>query len=371
MKINIASTHRFHLLDLARELEKQGHDVKFYSYVPTSRCQQFGLSSQSCSCLLPLVLPFFILNKLFKKKSSTWCYYRNLLMDWYMSHFMRKCDIYIGLGIIYKKSFIKAQKKGAITIIEWGSKHIDAQQKILKSINSQLNEERLNKIAREGYNAADYIAIPSDHVKKSFVEYNIPLNKLLICPYGVDIKMFSPTILEKDNYDIIMVGGWGLRKGCDLIIELCKQHNYRFLHVGSITDLPFPENIKNMTHIPAVNQKDLLKYYAKAKVFILPSREEGLAMVQVQAIACGLPVVCSKETGGRDLRESLHDKKWIIEMEELTVESLAKCIDQALTLSTTQSGIRNYAHEDINNLTWEAYGKRYNNNLKQIYNGKK
>lgn len=43
MKINIASTHRFHLLDLARELEKQGHDVKFYSYVPQKDVSNLGL----------------------------------------------------------------------------------------------------------------------------------------------------------------------------------------------------------------------------------------------------------------------------------------------------------------------------------------
>lgn len=51
MKINIASTHRFHLLDLARELERQGHDVKFYSYVPTQRCTQFGLNKKAATPL--------------------------------------------------------------------------------------------------------------------------------------------------------------------------------------------------------------------------------------------------------------------------------------------------------------------------------
>lgn len=56
MKINIASTHRFHLLDLARELEKQGHDVKFYSYVPQKRCIQFGLNKKK--------LPFFHMDSL-------------------------------------------------------------------------------------------------------------------------------------------------------------------------------------------------------------------------------------------------------------------------------------------------------------------
>ena len=44
MIINIASFGgRSHLLDLARELEKQGNIVRFYSYVPTKRALKFGL----------------------------------------------------------------------------------------------------------------------------------------------------------------------------------------------------------------------------------------------------------------------------------------------------------------------------------------
>lgn len=57
--VNIASTHRFHLLDLARELAKQGYDVKFYSYVPISRCIKYGLKKENCSSLFWISLPFF------------------------------------------------------------------------------------------------------------------------------------------------------------------------------------------------------------------------------------------------------------------------------------------------------------------------
>lgn len=46
MRINIAASHRFHLLDLARELEYQGHDVCFYSYVPTKRAMMYGLKKK-------------------------------------------------------------------------------------------------------------------------------------------------------------------------------------------------------------------------------------------------------------------------------------------------------------------------------------
>ena len=49
MIINIASFGgRTHMLDTARELEKFGHIVRFYSYVPTKRAMKFGLKKE-CS----------------------------------------------------------------------------------------------------------------------------------------------------------------------------------------------------------------------------------------------------------------------------------------------------------------------------------
>lgn len=364
MKINIASTHRFHLLDLARELEKQGHDVKFYSYVPTSRCIKYGLKKENCKSLLWIALPFLFLAKLFPKNSQI-TYIRNIVLDYYMAYCMRKCDIYICLGSIYKKSIIQANKKfNAITILEWGSKHIIEQLKLFNKLENYPKKFLQREL--EEYQLADYISIATNHVKQSFLKHNISESKLLVNPYGVDLAQFNPTQLSND-YDIIMVGGWRTEKGCDLLIKVCEQYHFKLLHVGSIINLEFPQS-NYMTHIDAVDQKQLIQYYAQAKVFVLPSRADGFGMVLSQALACGLPIVCSKETGGPNLRKLLHDKKWIIEMEELTIECLAQCINQALELSKKQSGERNYAHADIYNLTWEAYGKRYSSNLNHIFN---
>ena len=61
MKIAIATTGRFHVLDLARELSHLGHDVAFYSILPKRRLIQFGLP-MDCHrgwvliCLAPLQL---------------------------------------------------------------------------------------------------------------------------------------------------------------------------------------------------------------------------------------------------------------------------------------------------------------------------
>lgn len=367
MKINIAASHRFHLLDLARELEALGHEVRFYSYVPTKRALQYGLKKESSFSLLFIMLPFLGLVKL-SKKASWSLKLINWALDSYLTFFMKPCDVYIALGTVYKNSLVSAKKKfNAVTILEWGSKHIEEQQRILSLIPKVVQQDKyfINR-SLAGYKLADYIAIASDHVKQSFIERGVSEGKLIQNPYGVDLSMFSPTELSSEkNYDVIMVGGWSYRKGCDLLIEYFKDNELTFLHVGPIVDLSFPDR-DNMKHIDSVDQKKLIDYYKKAKIFVLVSREEGLAMVQSQALVCGLPIVCTKDTGGRDLRNILEDKKWIIELEDFSVSSLKISIQSALALSETQSGLRSYSKNTIDCLNWKAYGKRYSDNLKRI-----
>lgn len=58
MKINIVASHSFQLSDLARELEQQGHDVRFYFYALTARSVKFGLKTECSRSLVLLILTF-------------------------------------------------------------------------------------------------------------------------------------------------------------------------------------------------------------------------------------------------------------------------------------------------------------------------
>lgn len=364
IRVNIAASHRFHLLDLARELDKQGFDVRFYSYVPPKRCLSFGLPHKCCSSIFWIVFPLLVLQKLFGYK-STIVKYRNLIMDHYLSLFMRPCDVYIALGTVYKHSFIAAKKRfGAKTILEWGSMHIDDQQEILANCHGTLNKEYFNKRSRDGYRIVDYIAIPTLHTRNSFVKHGISTEKLLQNLYGVDVSMFYPEKKEHKNYDLIMVGNWSIQKGCDLIIEAVKNLNLKFIHVGAIVDIPFPKE-SNFTHIDPIDQSKLVKYYNMAKIFILPSRQEGLAMVQVQAIACNLPIIGSPHSGAWDLKGMVESPEFILIIKDWTVSSVESAINDAMALQKTKKE-NLYAGNAIVNLTWNAYGKRYKEEISEI-----
>lgn len=358
MKINIASPGRFHVMDLARELDYQGFDVRFYSFVPDRRAQTYGLRKQCNASLFLFMAPWLLLAKYLPCLR----YIVVRVQDWLTGTFMRKCDVLIAMSGNYVYTLKKAKKMGAIVILERGSKHILEQRRILES-NPALKVKKpvpdINvKRELEGYELADYISIASQHVLRSFQERNYPLKKLFVNPYGVDLVDFKSQDVKK-QYDIITVGGWNYRKGSDILAQAVEELGLNLLHVGAIGDLPFPNN-ENFTHIDPVDQKLLVNYYNQGRIFTLASREEGMAMVQMQAIACGLPIVCSMHTGGKDIGDITGMRNWIFEMKDYTVASLKEEIIKALQFSK----VCNPKELKLDNLSWKAYGERYGNFLK-------
>jgi len=132
----------------------------------------------------------------------------------------------------------------------------------------------------------------------------------------------------------------------------------RLIHVGTVSDMVLP-NLPGFEHYDAVPQWRLKDFYAGAHVFVLASREEGLALVQAQALACGLPLVCTDRTGGEDLREFLDDPSLITVVPHDDPEALADALRFALDRARRQSGIRDILGPAREKLSWRAYGERY------------
>jgi glycosyltransferase involved in cell wall biosynthesis len=369
IKVNVLSPGRFHVCDLSRELAKQGFDVKFYSFVPTRRAMKFGLPREcSVSLTLPM-LPFLALERKILPHAQWTHTLCTKAQDVLTAMVMRKCDVCIAMSGSFVYAPKRAKKQGAIFITERGSKHILEQKRILEEeipANRGKCIVPLQNVKRElaCYELADYIAIATEHVERSLLQHDIPRSKIFRNPYGVDVSMFRPLPEVAKTYDVIMVGGWGYRKGCDLIVEALRDSNLKFLHVGSLVDMAFPE-LPNFTHVNSVDQTQLIHYYNQAKVFVLPSREEGLAMVQAQAIACNLPLIGSRDSGAEDLKKMVSNPEYVTIIEDYTPASVLKAIRLALE-QYEHMGDTVYAGDAIKNLTWEAYGERYAAFLRKI-----
>lgn len=376
MKIAILSPGRFHVCDLARELSALGHEVYFYSYVPRARTHKFGLPNASAKPVLVWVaIPLFISRLLKKTPLSNWA--NNFLKDWMdfvVSRFMKPCDVVIAMSGCFNRSVALARKKWrAKILIERGSRHILSQKKILDDlllINPKTKTVSKEDVRRElkDYQLADRIVVPSKHVMQSFVEYGVPEERLFRNPYGVDLSMFGPTQTPLGKPTVLMTGTWSLQKGCDLLINALHDTDYLLIHAGSKGDCSFP-TVNWFKTLGVLDQSTLLNVYAQAHIFVLPSRQEGLALVQAQALTCGLPLVCSDRTGGEDLREMLDDKNMVTVVKSGDVVALKKGIVKAMNYALSRQGLRQISDVSREQMSWKAYGERYNRFLTSLICG--
>lgn len=143
----------------------------------------------------------------------------------------------------------------------------------------------------------------SDIVKQSFLG-NYPIK---VINNGIDLSEFKNASSDfKLKYKVenkkIILGvsfEWGMRKGVDVFINLAKRLNdsYKVILVGTDDkiDRILPDNILSIhrTH----NQKELAEIYSVADVFVNTTREENYPTVNMEALACGTPVLTFK-TGG-------------------------------------------------------------------------
>ncbi len=355
------------MLDLARELNQNGFDVKFYSYVPRKRAKKFGMDPKCVVSFFWVLFPFLALEHY--TKHAKWAVnLRRWALDSLCLLFMRRCDIIISMSGEFNRSNRKVKRLGGYVIIERGSKHILEQKRILESIPSQKGKIVINQsnIDREvsDYNIADYISIAAQHVKDSFIKYGFPEEKLYVNPYGVELSMFKPLPAINKEYDVIMTGTWSFQKGCDLITSAFVNTDVKVLHVGGIGDCEFPI-ASNFVHVDKVDQSDLVYFYNLAKVFVMPSRQDGFGMVYSQAMACNLPIVGSIDSGAPDLKRMINDSSNIVIIKEYTPESVKLAVEEALRRYNSQND-EYYAGNAIGELSWKAYGKRYADFLNHI-----
>jgi len=119
---------------------------------------------------------------------------------------------------------------------------------------------------------------------------------------GIDLEIFTPRPSDfREKYGIpeeqhLILGvslGWNDRKGLDVFATLAKKlsDNYRIVLVGTDakTDAHLPDNIISIHRTQ--NQQELAEIYSVADIFVNPTREENYPTVNMEAIACGTPVL--------------------------------------------------------------------------------
>ena len=360
MKIIVASRGRSHLLDCARELHNKGYNVVFYCMTKPGNMRKYRYFGRKQN-MIYIMFPLYFLARIWHGGIiQRIC---DTLLDFCVALIMPHCDVFIAQSPNYFHSMRKAKKRGAILILDRGSSHVRKFNALNLLYGTKLLNENYQQRDERMYQEADYIAVASTFVKNGFVEFGLHSERIFVNPYGVSLDYFHSTYCSNE-YDAILVGQWSKRKGHELVVNAFKDTDYKILHVGSITDYPFPD-YSNFTHIDSVPENKLINYYSKSRIFLFPSYEDGFGLVLLQAAACGLPIVCSSNCGGPTLKRMLTRKDYIYEMKELSKEELMIGFKKMYNIYQVNQ-LRNYAEEDIDKFSWKAYGERYANFLNTI-----
>lgn len=126
---------------------------------------------------------------------------------------------------------------------------------------------------------------------------------------GIDLSVFTPTTSDvRDRYNLhgkkIVLGvasGWSTRKGLDVFLELAKRlpDDYRVVLVGAGVS-----GHDRVVGIPRTeDQQELVALYSAADVFVNPTREDTFPTVNIEALACGTPVVTFKTGGSPEIAD--------------------------------------------------------------------
>ena len=203
-------------------------------------------------------------------------------------------------------------------------------------------------------------------VKKSFLgSYSIK-----VINNGVDMNIFKPTKSNfRKKYNLLnkkiilgVASIWDTRKGIRDYIELSKilDDNYRIVLIGVTRHqlLKLPSNIVGI--LRTENQTELAGIYTTADILFNPTYEDNYPTVNIEALACGTPVL-SYDTGGSTEFVSLIDNtdiQYVVEKRLIRqdIYLLKKYIDNAIN---TKIKITNKALLDKNTMINE-YIKLYN-----------
>ena len=319
-KILLVTPGTFHYFDLAKALIKKKQLYKIISGYPRFKLKKYNLSKNYLVTTGFSQTIFQILKKLrinlFNSLETTVQLLTFINLDKLSKKYTKHSNVLLSLSGCSVDSGKFFKNKNKIYICERSSSHILFANKILKEeykkykINFSIDKRIIKRELIE-YKNADFVLVPSKFVEKTFSDYNFYNTKVLSFPSNN--KIFKINNQNKNRFfeyklKIVFVGTLSLRKGLPYLLDAFNNLKFKNkeLHlVGQKTNdfnlFKHKINYENTIIHGHLSQQNINKLFNKCQLFVLPSLEEGAAIVVAQAMSTGLPVVVSKNTGWSDI----------------------------------------------------------------------
>jgi glycosyltransferase involved in cell wall biosynthesis len=160
------------------------------------------------------------------------------------------------------------------------------------------------------YEKAKRILVLSEYMKNKIIErYKVPDDKIWVVPYPIDTDYFSPPVNKNPINGMVRILFVGRindeRKNVQMLLKAfniisSRNDNVELLLVGDEPSAQLSEFTNKLGLVQKVNfvsdvPHDQIKYfYNISDIFVLPSLQEGLGIVVLEAMSCGIPSVITR-----------------------------------------------------------------------------
>jgi glycosyltransferase involved in cell wall biosynthesis len=294
-------------------------------------------------------------------------YMHNYLFDFIASRSIPESAVVHFVSSIGLLTAKHASKWHATLICDCRQEHPLFQEEVLKDEAKRCGVESSalfglsyrDKVLRE-FEIADHIIVPSTHAKKTFLARGFRDEQVHVLHYGVTSNLFHPIEKDDDVFRIIYAGQITFRKGIQYLLEAFTKLNLpgsELLLVGGVDPRFRPILARyqgSFKHIPHLAHVDLFTQYGHSSIFAMPSLADSFGLVVFEAMACGLPVLISQNTGAADLVRGGEHGFVVpicdVEAIQNAIMALYESPDLLATLSAN-------ALKLARSRSWEEYGK--------------
>ncbi len=277
---------------------------------------------------------------------------------------------------------VYAYEDGALATFEAAARHevqcvydlpilyFEAARKILEAEADRLPEweptlgatrdstEKLDRKVRE-LELANVVVCPSQAVFSSLPPAARDQKRCIVSQFGSPAPVDRPKE-RSSKLRVLFAGQMSQRKGLADVFTAMKKlrrKDVELIVLGApVLPLAFYRSmLPDFTHEPPRNHKAVLELMASCDVLVLPSLVEGRALVQQEALACGLPLIVTENAGGGDLIEP-GETGFLVPIR--SPDSIAERIDWFATHRDELEHMREKCRKKAAAYTWQDYSAR-------------
>ncbi|MGB5973561.1 MAG: glycosyltransferase family 4 protein [Nodosilinea sp.] len=226
------------------------------------------------------------------------------------------------------------------------------------------------KLERKDQEAAlaDHIFVASSMTRQSLLDAGVESERISVIPYGAPVDYFRPQAKVDKTFRALFVGRVGPRKGVHYLLEAWKKLRLRDAELKLVGINEFPPgwldtHQEYIHYLPGFPHASLREHYCNASVLVFPSLVEGLGLVQLEAMACGIPIITTPNAAGPDIiTDGAEGFVVPIRDTEALQEKLEWCYQHPDQLGAMGHAARRRAES----LNWSTYRQRLAQKIKDL-----